>query len=187
MNEIVSNVDLLSHPSYIVRISGRKKLEDAIEKNNESEITKLLELATESNVGMVTEILDDVENKMETILPIILALLPHANNSRSLIKIGFNLSWDVFDSKFSSLHPFIQIIKYNTANADIWLDEFPTESLLASMTSKDSFFRSISPILFSTNADYRGLNQKLFNKIVYSVLESNSFSRFIIPFSYTKK
>ena len=140
MNEIVSNVDLLSHPSYIVRISGRKRLIDVVEKNNESDITKLLELATESNVGMVTEILDDVKNKMETVLPIILALLPHANNSRSLIKIGFNLTWDVLtDSKLSSLHPFIQIIKYNTANADIWIDEFPIESLLAIMGRKTAF------------------------------------------------
>ena len=93
MEDLLKNVGLLCHGSHIVRISGRKKIENFLaEKNDEAFVTALLELVTAENVDIVSSMVQSIDQTL--ILQAVLSLLPHSQNTTQLFQIVFNIEWE---------------------------------------------------------------------------------------------
>ena len=87
------------------------------------------------------------------------SILTNADNKRFLLRILFRFGQKSFENK---VHPFIEILNDNLTISDIWLDEFPIES----MSKLDSnLFTKLYPLLILPHENYK-ISIGLFDKLV---------------------
>lgn len=156
METLDDNIKLLSHATFIVRRSASDGIERELNRNN-SIVLSLLEATTDTNIEIIIQILSNID--VNVLIEQIQSILTNADNKRFLLRILFRFGQKSFENK---IHPFIEILNDNLTISDIWLDEFPIESI--SKLDLDLFTR-LYPLLILPHENYK-ISINLFDKLI---------------------